>query len=59
MAVEIKREVTLGKGERGFEFAVRKDPKKDRQIYESGRKLESTAGAKWLELFREKLIAQK
>jgi len=56
MAVEIKREVALGKGERGFQFDIRKDAKKDRQIYESGRKLESTAGSTWLPLLREKLV---
>jgi hypothetical protein len=59
MAVEIKREVTLGKGERGFQFDVRKNAKKDREIYETGRKLESTVGAVWFPLLREKLIGQK
>jgi hypothetical protein len=48
MAVEIKREVALGKGERGFQFQLRKDPKKDREIYERGRKLESTIDCAWL-----------
>jgi len=59
MAVEIKREVTLGKGERGFQFDIRKDAKKDRQIYEIGRKLESTIDSAWLPLLRDKLITHK
>jgi hypothetical protein len=59
MAVEIKREVTLGKGERGFQFDVRKDAKKDRQLYEIGRKLESSIDAAWFPLLRDKLITQK
>ena len=59
MAVEIKREVTFGKGERGFQFELRKDPERDRQIYESGRKLELTADITWLALLRDKLRTHK